>query len=902
MAFLDELADQNAVNLKAIEDAQMARRQRVVQTDPLVDQESTAIEAPAPKGDASLIPDTTANENLDATEAPEDLESAEVVEDENAEIDALLAEFGGGAAPQDDVDTLLNEFSSQLPENAEPTSAFPDAPPAVQILSNAAVGFNEGLADAIGVPLEGLDRVWRIIGASAGGDGEGFLDNPTDANKVVKDAFKRVGILPKDNLDNFQRRVGRSAFQALTFLAVLQANAPRLAAIAGKSTTAFIAQQMGKFHLQYPGLAFLGELGSVAGAQKGVEEFGPAGAVVGGLAGGAAVGIGGGHATGAILSPVKALDSLVRFFRVPKVARGQEPIKSGIPSEASTFYASEQVAGDVKMLENSIQSTINKIRQPQEVVGSGGNRARVPLTPEVAEIRLRRGLEATMAAARKIESKFWKRIPKNVDVSIGRVQAQAIKLQDDLDVTPNTLPRESIELIENLDNTVSTGKLLKLRSGILASQREARAAGQSELVANHGKLVASIDASIKAGLPDEAVVDQALNFSRAFNDAFTRGPVGEVLRFTKAGDPLVSPTQTASNLLKKFGGVGGDRAGGEFGLEQVATGARLAGKRKKVLQEAEGAVRARFRQIAEEDGPEAAEAFMRKHEPNIRALGGLSNEFKIAQRELAADLAQLDEIKASALAKHALLEPSVAAKRILSSGNPKAEVDKLLKSFEGNEDAIEGLQNTIMETLFHRARTNGPAVMVEDGQAFEGIVASRLQNMLNDPKVSSMLNKLFENTGDPDKLSRLNKIVNIAARLEAGEGKSGVVIRAGKIVGGVTGAFVGRAFSGIMGSAGTIQVPGIFAMEGRRIVTEALQRLNPTKILRYAMTHPEWEQVLLSKLPTNAKEARIFTRKMQRAFSVLEGTRKGIVYGDVPFVPSGPFETGPDDLADSPVS
>ncbi len=865
---MPHLSEIDTTNRGAIEKARVTRVQK-------------SVEAGRPRLPDPLVPD----DFVDATEAPEDLQSTPPP---RKTIDQLFAEVGGRTKAQ--ITTQADKLFNRLVDEEfapEPRSAFPELPVAAQSASNLAFGFMDELSTVMGLPVEAVNEAMGIVGESLGADSDTltFLDSPGNAIKAVKAAFTKMGQLPSPELDNFERRVGRSAFTAAVIAATIQARAPILAAEQGITVTSYIRQQLGEFALKHPGVFAVSEAGGVVGAQFGGEQFGPGGAAVGAFVGGGLPSIVFGAGSGAVLSPFKAFKNLRDFYAIPRAARGEDPIFTPLEARTATFFAQRQVEGDKLMIDNSIKSTINRVRK------SG-------LEPATAEIVLRRGLEQTLQAVLKIEKKMFERIPQKVRVSTKAIVAAAERMLQAPDIAPEVLPMTKINQILGSPNKDgvrpdfppigserTVRDLGRQRSSLLALQREARADENSALVGNLGKLIASVDRSIKNGLPDNEIVDQARAFSKLRHDNFARGPVGVVLRYLPSGDPNVSPTQTATQLMKTFGGTGGERGGGQFGTEQVVTGAAQA-KRKQVIQQLETAIRTRFREAASEaelaakpgGGPEAAgkaaEKFIRENAAGIKGLAKLDNELNTVRKRLVEFQDQKDTITSSALAKFSTLDPDIAAAKIVASPNPTKDVKALLKDFKGDEDAIEGLQNGIIENLFKSAAKGG--VVTEGGH--RGISGVILLNRLSDPKIDRMLEVLYANA--PDKLSRLRSLAIIASRLAEGQGQSAAFIRGTKIAAGVTGAFAGRLLGVITGLGGTVQVPGIFAAEARRVVANAVQQLNPAAMLRFAVNEPVWEKLLLSKFPTNPKGVKKFMIQARRIVTTIEGTRKTLAFHD----------------------
>ena len=223
-----------------------------------------------------------------------------------------------------------------------------------------------------------------------------------------------------------------------------------------------------------------------------------------------------------------------------------------------------------------------------------------PGAKEIASRDMFDALEGAMREARRVESSLWDQVPQNVRLeSVNTLNAAQTArrdlLLDGVEDIPgvvgrfvglvedlrNQLPRlraaeqpdlgEIRRLSQQLQQLQTSGAVQKLRSRALSEAKEFRAAS---------KFTAArvMDDIAEGALEDLSTVggdafDAARDYSRAFNDAFTRTFAGKALKSDRAGAQRISPELL---LHQAFGAGGGPRAAERF--RDIRTAAAFASR------------------------------------------------------------------------------------------------------------------------------------------------------------------------------------------------------------------------------------------------------------------------------------------------------------------------------------
>jgi plasmid stabilization system protein ParE len=652
-----------------------------------------------------------------------------------------------------------------------------------------------------------------------------------------------------------------------------------MAAVKGTGAAAGTVRELGKFTLQRPGAVALSEAGSVAGAEAGREMGGETGAMTGAVAGGvlapgavtatakraiplasAALGA----ASGSTVGPLEAGAGGVAGYTAGKLAQKgikaagralgigkrtpQGPVDDpllapGVGPENAQAYAEEQIAGELAKTQSAIETALGRI-----AAGPAANSA----------VNARRELEHSYAVAQRMESRLWNRTPKKELIPVGDLKALGYYIRQEVpEIAPAGLPAAFIDRIQAMGARQTVGDLIALRSELLRSVRAERAlaAPNDPLIRNMLRLAEGVAANIADALPDDVTIKQARAFSTELHDLFTRGPIGQVLRFRTPGDPLVSETSTVQKLLSDSGyAVKAPGKPTEYGgiAQAKAIGERL--RNPALIAEVENTLRGMFQEAAAQS-PAQAQRLVASTERSIKPLAKVANEFKVTAEVLQEQTARKLEIERSALAKYAQQDSQVAINRVFASTNPAATAKELTATFNGDPDAIAGFRNGIIHQLLQRS----------------GLSGRKMLDYMSQPKIDRMLQEAL----DPGQYHRLNRIATMAEHIERGDEKvvDLMMRRGGVLLARIFGAQAGRMIAHMTGG-GTVQTPGIVSGVAMRFAENTLRGFTPQELVANAIRDPYWERVLMNRVPQGASDLTQMARHMRRLIGLTTAIRE----------------------------
>lgn len=740
-------------------------------------------------------------------------------------------------------------------------STFGDA--ALGGLENFLGGVNERIATVLALPGAAVDEALKAAGMEifAGRD-----PAQTGLNQF-KEGFRAAGI-NVDPEEGLAAQMGRSSIDTALTTAALFAAAPAWAARSGVG----VRKTIGDFITQNPLLFAAGEQASIPGSVLGAKGGGAVGGMadralgsddkigenIGGMVGGTL----GGALTG-MAAPLVARG--LRGKTPPPI--GTEPVNpQGSPQEVTRF-AQEQVAGDLLKVDNDIARAVNLVRSDK--------------TPEAASAAVRNELEAAKLRARGVETSLWNRVDKKVEIDPNPIRQAIVDMRNDTvrNGAKTAFPADwATDLLRATNpktrapgapaTPVSAEHLLNARSELrtlIRAQEGLPGGGNRKLVANMEELDKVIMDQLGAQLPDNQALAAARQFSYDINERFTRGPVGDVLRQRMGGD-LVDPGQTMQALLAKHG----RQAPGVEAAQAVAKGipGQPATAAPDLTPAMEDAVRAEFQQIITSDDPEivrtAANNFLKKNAKQVKELGTVAGDMKVAVDGLKAGLEQRKIVTNSALAKYAKAAPEKVVSQIFGSVNPKEAVGELLsRGMAGDQDAIDGLRSLTIQHILRRS-------MNSKGQ----ISPEKFRNNLN-PNYYNAANDAYKEIFSPDQYRALREIANDAA--EADVTAFGKGVKAATIISRFIGAGIARAAGNATGLGGTIQGPAIGANLAAGFTENQFKRMPAGELIELAIMSPAARGVLRNRAPSTAAEMRAIAAKLRRitsagnALNTLEG-------------------------------
>ena len=485
-----------------------------------------------------------------------------------------------------------------------------------------------------------------------------------------------------------------------------------------------------------------------------------------------------------------------------------------------------------------------------------------------ASSAVRETLEDALGEVRKVENSLWKQVPRDISVNPQNLRAARARVESEL-LDEDTLPfGRTIARVTK--GQTSTGELLRVRSRLLESTRELRAANKFGEARRARELADAITEDI--GQLDLPAVNEARQFSRLKNDVFTRTIAGRAIGSGRQGEDRIpaelllerafSDGETRGNLqfqqLERAGQLG-DRSTGFFG---VGTDTPLLGEgmfRKAVLGDQE----AFLGQLAREtvrDGvvdPAALERFRRKNaellqrfpelQGQLEDAGAATETLKRAQRTRTNAMRAI--AKQAAFARVAGVEnPVDAVGKILRGSNPRRDIGQLARmARKSGPGATEGLKSAALQSAIRRSR------------GANGIEFSKLNENLGG------VTRILRLTGvmSPAEAKRLDKVVERAEQLED-------VVKSGQRVDELTGdpGFMFDFATRVAGVQAASRSPAAVSGPGQLVVAGAASRAAKNlfekipatrinEVLIQAAENPKFAADLLERPKTPARRKQL---------------------------------------------
>jgi hypothetical protein len=442
--------------------------------------------------------------------------------------------------------------------------------------------------------------------------------------------------------------------------------------------------------------------------------------------------------------------------------------------------------------------------------------------------------------------------------SIGQTKQMALGVN-------STVPKNAS--VGDMKDLVST---MRARANALGSAGDP---STRELRGNIIELANSLDNDLGNVNPHDMALQSARAYSNWVHKTFTNGPLGvftdamnsNTLNQTNAKDALTSAMgdprfgaqlagQTPEQLsaqgpmaLPKAGQVGPNQPPS---LSDVAPDlpARTGDWVKSMVADS-------FNQKLDPSSADyegltnasAAAAAMKRY-MNHEDFKGLVKAFPQLDQEMSNNTAKLNEaiseghkIRSSSFFKNAGETPDTAIERILGSPTKIRDAQNIVKQFGSKPEVMEGIQYGVIRKLGNDANWDG----------------ATMQTMLNNRDNRKVFQALLPNGG----YERLNRILNASQSLKESLPGAG-----GSIFGSLSpietaGRVIGSLLTGAAGGH-SIQVHSIGTKIGGNIMQKLFHIIPPEDMIQKAITDPNWERFLMSRLPTTLSNIRATNRLM----------------------------------------
>lgn len=734
----------------------------------------------------------------------------------------------------------------------------------------------ERVAQVAGLPGETVNAILNVIGAQPD-------YQQGTATEAVRRAMESMGLdLGRHDPNDFVKKLGAGSVDALIMLAGIRGLAPSMAGrpanspigSAPRAATApgRIAQDIGEQALQRPVTTAAQAVGSTPGMIVGEDLGGRLGERIAGRPGRAVGetlgGMVGGGVTGALTEGVG---------RTTRVIPSTEALPSNIAARPNPFIsATADEQGSINVASAAIRQEVADIDAAIERAIRGINPSGQS-GPE-ASARAQMALQRVARHAEEVETNLWQRIPRNsiidVEPTINEMLAQRTQFSH---VSPEwtwdnasawRLMMNAGETAERMGHPrgfmMTADDALKFRSLMLQDAR--RANSQNPDIRNERLrdglrgLQSQLLNDIEHSLPGDMTVAEARAFSRELNDRFTRGPLGRVLATDSGGETRVAGQQMVPNLLEN-----------ERGMSQLYRATRpmptgqglghLTGRQERnaLRRAGDDAIRAQYADIADNavnargefnTGAAVRQAgrFNRENERLVRDWTSVHHDMERTTNFIQQELVHQNEITNSYVARALKQDPQRAINTILNSPRPEQEVERYLQLVGNNQRAVEGLRSMFVTGLGRQARQDPTAMLAQVTE--NGPLRFAAETLL---------------AGDYPRFIQLLEAVSAVQR-----GDITRVRQAGVAVGSVLSRVMGLHFGHIVAGAlagntgaGTLSLPARMANNFAAKFNNFVSMGEPAQVLQKMLVDPDYEALMLSRVPNSLREARDLARRQQ---------------------------------------
>lgn len=489
-------------------------------------------------------------------------------------------------------------------------------------------------------------------------------------------------------------------------------------------------------------------------------------------------------------------------------------------------------------------------------------------TPREASREATQIIENSLSDARAAERELWAKVP--TDVKAGTTNTQ-LAYQD---LRGTMLPEEMVDpLVSSVmrrladQGEVPAQDLFRLRSRMLTGAREARARGEWDKARQY----AAVADGAYQDLAGVQGADEARQYSKALNDAFTRTFASDALATNDTGARRISPDM----VLDRAFGRGGTQ--GDIRMGQLEGAAQFAGKTTEDQQ-------ANFLRAAASNaiGPDG-----RLNTNKLQAF--LADNQDILKRfpKVAADLADantaeqtLRNVESSNAAARNAITKKAAFAQFIGVEDPARAISKSLagptpeKSYgqmaalaaKGGRAQLDGLKAATLDYATNQALSGGNFSFTGFKKALTDPVTPRGPNLLFMMQRQGVMSRA--------EAQRLQSILDQADQIETAlrtrggvdvtqtpDGLYDLVVRIG-------GANIGGALGRGSGA------PIVAAGAGSRMARNLFEKIPISKtqdVLEEAATNPEFASLLLAKRLTPARQKALQT--YLNAFMIQAGIR-----------------------------
>lgn len=364
----------------------------------------------------------------------------------------------------------------------------------------------------------------------------------------------------------------------------------------------------------------------------------------------------------------------------------------------------------------------------------------------------------------------------------------------------------------------------------------------------------------------------AREFTAQFHDVIDKTVIGKITGRSAQGGERVAAGQTLSQsvgLPRESGRESVDAMFGAFEANQNVSSDRM-------IDATSNWFRSQFAEAATENGvvnAAKARSFFNTHEEALRRLPDLDAEL----RQVAQDGAKYSDLQ-KRMGNIKLDDPKVSKATMFIQKGPEEAFDSISKmqptkairemtnlinmaSKDTTGQALAGLKAGAVQYLI-----KGSQSQIEDADGLRFLSGIKMKDMLDNPALRGF-GKLFYG----EEMNRLRVIANDLSRLErarkAVPSTEGILgDRPGKVlnsIASVAGASAGRQWARVTGSAGTVQIPGIFAQRFRELVQSGVADPASRLLIDSVFDESLYREVLLAPITARNEVSQTASRRLQ---------------------------------------
>jgi len=374
-------------------------------------------------------------------------------------------------------------------------------------------------------------------------------------------------------------------------------------------------------------------------------------------------------------------------------------------------------------------------------------------------------IEDALSDARGQERVLWNSLDENTEVTL----RHAKEVMDDFVDEQTPIPNFVRNFLDFEDVKAERFKNVKeFRTKLLRLQTEARAGGRADVAFFLGRINRGIlDDITNSSLSDDFGL--AVNFSRELNDRFTRGRVGQALRFAPRGGRAIPETQISEELFPQ----NPVRASQGFEAALKATGPVPGGldqtnRQRRMTAAVEDLLKTRLFKTDGEFNESAAKNILKTKGEFLSNFPELRTQIQQAVTDINARDKLIGQLKSArsnlndknktALSLITNSRSDVFMKKLLTSPNRKRLLSQAVRTSKKEDPlAFRGLQDAYIDELFKHGVTGETSKL---GDQF--ISGKRLNEFFTGTIKDAASSGLF----DKPQLGRLKNIIDNAKRLE----------------------------------------------------------------------------------------------------------------------------------------